>query len=206
MAKQEINNWLLRDTVEVYLKDNSDNEYFFGLTTAGTVTKNANKTLIKAGIGGKVVATLSTEDGYEISVESGLFINEITGIQLGQVALPENVTLMETGLDEQGMTTAVEKTAKGYAIDLGYGQFPKTMAMQLRTIAYDRNTNEKIADVYWIFDKVQPDANFSQAFNMDTNNVQSVVFNAIATDGSTSYGKYVVVPVDQDSITVPVTP
>lgn len=201
--KQTMNNYLLRDVAEVYLKDIDGNEYFLGLTTNTNVAKNATKTLIKAGIGAKVVATMSVEEGYEITVETGLFSNELIQIQLGGNFKPEEVDIMEAGVDAEGKTTATEKKAKGQVLDLAYGQFPTNMEMQLKTIAYDRKTNEVVADIYWIFDKVQPDANFAQAFNMDTNNIQTVVFNAISEDGSVAYGKYVVVPRDQDSITIP---
>lgn len=201
--KQTMNNYLLRDVAEVYLKDIDGNEYFLGLTTNTNVAKNATKTLIKAGIGAKVVATMSVEEGYEITVETGLFSNELIQIQLGGNFKPEEVEIMEAGVDAEGKTTATEKTVKGQVLDLAYGQFPTNMEMQLKTIAYDRKTNEVVADIYWIFDKVQPDANFAQAFNMDTNNIQTVVFNAISEDGSVAYGKYVVAPRDQDSITIP---
>ena len=203
MAGIVMNNYLLRDTVEVYLKSLAGTEYFMGLTTSGAVAKQATKTPIKAGIGGRVVATMSVEEGYEITVETGLFLNELAQIQLGKEFNPENITIMDANVDANGVVTAEEKTVKGFAIDLGYGQFPENMEMQLKTIAYDRKTNKVVADVYWIFDKVQPDANFSQSFNMDTNNVQTVVFSAISEDGSTAYGKYVVVPRNQDSVIIP---
>ena len=203
MAKQEMNNYLLRDVAEVYLKSIDGDEYFLGLTTNTSVAKQATKTLIKAGIGARVVATMSVEEGYEISVETGLYSNELLQIQLGDTFTVKEFSVVDAGVDETGKTTAIEKTVKGQVIELAYGQFPTNMEMQLRTVAYDRKTNVIVADVYWIFDKVQPDANFSQAFNMDVNNIQTVVFNAIAEDGSTAYGKYAVVPRDQDSITVP---
>ena len=203
MAKQEMNNYLLRDVAEVYLKSIDGDEYFLGLTTNTSVAKQATKTLIKAGIGARVVATMSVEEGYEITVETGLYSNELLQIQLGDTFTVKEFSVVDAGVDETGKTTAIEKTVKGQVIELAYGQFPTNMEMQLRTVAYDRKTNVIVADVYWIFDKVQPDANFSQAFNMDVNNIQTVVFNAIAEDGSTAYGKYAVVPRDQDSITVP---
>ena len=203
MAKQEMNNYLLRDVAEVYLKSIDGDEYFLGLTTNTSVAKQATKTLIKAGIGARVVATMSVEEGYEISVETGLYSNELLQIQLGDTFTAKEFSVVDAGVDETGKTTAIEKTVKGQVIELAYGQFPTNMEMQLRTVAYDRKTNVIVADVYWIFDKVQPDANFSQAFNMDVNNIQTVVFNAISEDGSTAYGKYAVVPRDQDSITVP---
>ena len=206
MAKQEMNNYLLRDVAEVYLKSVDGDEYFLGLTTNTSVAKQATKTLIKAGIGARVVATMSVEEGYEISVETGLYSNELLQIQLGDTFTVKEFSVVDAGVDETGKTTAIEKTVKGQVIELAYGQFPTNMEMQLRTVAYDRKTNVIVADVYWIFDKVQPDANFSQAFNMDVNNIQTVVFNAISEDGSTAYGKYAVVPRDQDSITVPTTP
>ena len=206
MAKQEMNNYLLRDVAEVYLKSIDGDEYFLGLTTNTSVAKQATKTLIKAGIGARVVATMSVEEGYEISVETGLYSNELLQIQLGDTFTAKEFSVVDAGVDETGKTTAIEKTVKGQVIELAYGQFPTNMEMQLRTVAYDRKTNVIVADVYWIFDKVQPDANFSQAFNMDVNNIQTVVFNAISEDGSTAYGKYAVVPRDQDSITVPTTP
>lgn len=201
--KDIMNNYLLRDTGEVYLKVPGGDHYFFGLTTAVNITKNSTKTLIKAGIGGKVVATMSVEEGWEITVETGLFANELIQVQLGASFEPKNVELYDAGVDETGKVKADKIQAKGYAIDLGYGQYPENMEMQIRTVAYDRKTNQIVADVYFLFDKVQPDANFAQAFNMDTNNIQTVVFNAIAEDGSDAYGAYVVVPRDQDSITVP---
>lgn len=202
MTLKKIDNYLVRDVMEVYLEDNDGDQYFFGLTTNTSVAKQASKTLIKAGIGAKVVATMSVEDGWEVSVETGLYAKQLLEIQTGGKFKVEDLTVVNAGVDEDGVTTAEEMPVKGEVIDLAYGQFPQTMKMQLHTIAYDRKTNKVVADIYYIFDSMQPDANFSQSFNMDVNNVQTVVFNAIAVDGSTAYGKYAIVPRDQDSVVV----
>lgn len=205
MALQKIQDYLVRDVLEAYIEDKDGNKYFFGLTTNSAITRAAQKTLIKGGIGAPVLATLSVDDGFEISVDSALYTNELLELRLGGKFKPENVSIVEAGVDESGTTVATEKTVKGNVIDLKFGMFPQAVKLQLHTIAYDREGNV-VADIYWTFEKAIPDANFEQSFTMDENNTQTVVFSGMKADGSDSYGRYVVVPRDQDSITVPDDP
>lgn len=207
MAEQkQVVDYLLRDVLEVYVKDLEGNEYFFGLTTNSNVSRSATKTLIKGGIGAPVVATLSVDDGFEITVDSALYTSELLELRLGGTFDPRNISIIDASIDENGLTVATPKEVKGNVIDLEFGMFPKAVELQLHTVAYDRNTNEIAADVYWSFYKAIPDANFEQSFNMDENNTQSVVFTAMKADGVDMYGQYIIVPRDQDSIEVPVTP
>lgn len=202
VEKKKITDYLLRDVMEVYIKDLEGNEYFFGLTTNSSVSRATTKNLIKGGIGAPVVATLSVDDGFEITVDSALYTNEMLEMRLGGKFDPQNVTIIDANVDEQGVTTAEEKEVKGNVIDLNFGMFPTAVELQLHTVAYDRNTNKIAADIYWKFLKAIPDANFEQSFNMDENNTQQVVFSAMKADGKDTYGQYIVVPRDQESITV----
>lgn len=201
-TKKPIVDYLVRDVLEAYIEDINGNEYFFGLTTNSNVSRASTKTLIKGGIGAPVVATLSVDDGYEITVDSALYTNELLELRLGGTFDPRNVTIVEASVDESGTTVAEPKEVKGHVIDLDFGMFPTAVKLQLHTVAYDRNTNKIVADIYWNFLKAIPDANFEQAFNMDENNTQQVVFSAMKADGVDKYGEYIVVPRDQESIEV----
>lgn len=85
-------------------------------------------------------------------------------------------------------------TPSGNILDLDSEKMPKTCSAQLHTIAYDPDTEEIVADIYWLFDKVRGDGAFGAAYAAGTNMQDSMKFNCETLIGSKSYGKYAVIP------------
>jgi len=79
-------------------------------------------------------------------------------------------------------------------LDLNAEEFPKPHKVQLHTICYDPDTEKVVADLYWIFDKARPDGNLTAAYSAGENQQDTINFICETPIGSTSYGKYVVVP------------
>lgn len=189
--------YLVKDTLEAYIESTNGKNYFYGLTTESSITRNMTQELIKAGIGSKVVGTLNESDGYTIAITTGLFYEDTFEILLGE----EFKSVLEVEVQkvveaEDGTVTATAETVAGNAIELESTSIPKNAKLQLRTIAYDPDTQDVVAEIFWIFDKVSPAGEFTQTFGMGQNNVQEITFNALVPKGKTSYGRYIIVPKD----------
>lgn len=196
MPAKESRTYLIQDTLEAYIKDSDDNTYFYGLTTEGSVSRNMTQELIKAGIGSKVIGTMNEEDGYDISVTTGIHYKDVIELQTGgQFESVTDIEVVEVKEDpDTGAVTATPKTVAGDVLELETGSIPKYSELQLRTVAYDPETNEVVADIYYIFDRVSPQGEFEHSFGMGDNNVQDVSFQALVPTGKESYGRYVIVP------------
>ena len=187
--------YIVKDTCEVFIDSDNGNTYFYGLTTESSIVRNMTQELIKAGIGSKVVGIISESDGYDISVTTGLFYEDTIEIQIGEeFTSVEDLKVQDIVESELGVITATPKTVTGNAIELEASAVPKNAKLQLRTVAYDPQENQIVADIYWIFDKVAPSGEFTHAFGMGTNNVQELGFKALVPQGKTSYGRYCIVP------------
>lgn len=82
----------------------------------------------------------------------------------------------------------------GEVLLLDSEKFPKNYEVQLHTIAYDIDTNDVTADIYWIFNKALPNGAISAQYEAGKGNGDEVEFSAQLDKGSTLYGKYVVIP------------
>lgn len=187
--------YIIKDTLEAYLQVGEES-YFYGLTTDASITRNMSQEMIKAGIGSKIVGTISEEEGFDISITTGLYYADTLGIQMGQKSTPvTDVEIQDVSEDAEGVVTAATKNVKGDAIEFIAGSTPKNAKLQLRTVAYDPDTNEIVADIFYIFDRVSPSGEFTHSFGMGTNNVQEIAFKTLIPKGSNSYGRYVIAPV-----------
>lgn len=189
--------YLIHDTLEAFLKADTD-LYFFGMTTNGNINKAVNQEQIRAGIGNNVVAIMSTENEMDFSITVGLHYHEIYEIQSGQKFQDAviDATIQDVTVDEAtGEVTATETTVTGDVLDFKADSFPKNYFVQLKTIVYDPDTNEVVADLYFIFDKALPDGALSEAFEA-SNKTSEINFMA-QVDGAGNYSKVIVVPRDQ---------
>lgn len=187
--------YIIKDTLEVFLQSDNGKDYFYGLTTEGSVVRNMTQELIKAGIGSKVVGVINQNEGYDINVTTGLHYEDTIELQVGEeYKAVTDLEIQEITEAEDGTVTATPKTVAGNAIELEENAIPKNTKMQLRTIAYDPDTNDIVAEIFWIFDKVSPSGEFTQSYGMGKNNVQELKFKTLVPKGKTSYGRYVIVP------------
>lgn len=193
----ELKNYIVKDTLEAYIKV-GEKDYFYGLTTEGGITRNVSQEDIKAGLGGKVVGRISDEDGFDIEVTTGLFYSDVIELQMGSELSEGNVTIQDVQEDADGLVTVTEKEVTADVMELKSGANPKNAELQLRTLAYDPDTNEVVAEIFYIFDRVQPNGEFSHDFGMGSNNVQTISLSALVPKGSDSYGRYVIVPVTKE--------
>jgi hypothetical protein len=99
-----------------------------------------------------------------------------------------------TGVAGDWYTVIYEEAQTGANIlDLNAEEFPKPHKVQLHTIAYDPDTEEIVADLYWVFSKARPDGNIAAGYTSGQNQQDIIKFACETPIGSSSYGKYVVV-------------
>lgn len=188
------NKYLVKDVLEAFFESTNGKDYFIGLSTESSISRAMTQELIKAGINSKTVAVLQQDDGWSAEITTGLFYEDIAEIELGgEYKAVTDLTIEEPVEGEDGTVTTTPKTVSGNAIELEAGNFPKSGKLTLHTIAYDPDTNEVKADLYYILYKAQPDGNFTQSFGMG-NNPQTLAFSALVPKGKTSYGVFCIVP------------
>ena len=101
--------YLIHDTLEAFLKTDDD-LYFFGMTTNGNINKAVNQEKIRAGIGNKIAAILSTDNEMDFSITTGLHYHEVYEIQSGQkFESSEDITISDVEVDTDGTITVTEK-------------------------------------------------------------------------------------------------
>lgn len=184
--------YLIHDTLEAFLKADDD-LYFFGMTTNGNINKAVNQEKIRAGIGNKVAAILSTDNEMDFLITTGLHYHEVYEIQSGQkFESSETITINDIEVDTDGTVSASEKTVSGDVLDFKADSFPKNHHVQLRTIVYDPDTNEIVADMYFIFEKALPSGALSEVFS-STNKTTEIAFSTMV-DADGNYGKCIIVP------------
>ena len=187
--------YIVKDTMEAFLESTNGETYFLGLLTEASVTRNISQESIKAGINSKVIGVVQNDDGMEVSVTTGIYYKNFMEIPTGsKFANSAALAVQDVTVDAEGLVTATEKTVTGDFLELTAGAFAKNCKLQLKTIAYDPDTNEVVADIYWIFPKATPSSNFEQAFGMGVNNVQTIGFTPQVDKATDSYGQYIIAP------------
>ena len=163
------------------------------MTTNGNINKTVSQELIRAGIGNKVVAVLSTDNEMTFSITTGLHYHEIYEIQSGEkFAESAEIEVQDVSIDASGVVTTTPKTVTGDVLEFKADSFPKNHSVQLRTIVYDPDTNEVVADMYFIFDRALPDGALAEAFEAG-NKTSEINFTAMV-DSEGNYAKCVIVP------------
>lgn len=115
------------------------------------------------------------------------------GKQLENTNTIKDVTIT-SGTDGEFYTCIYSVAMTGEAISLDAQTFPKNKYVELHTIAYDIDTNEVIADIYWVFYKALPDGTIKGGYEGGKNNESDIQFTAQLPKGLSEYGKYVVIP------------
>lgn len=110
--------------------------------------------------------------------------NTLTATLSGQV-----VTIT-AGEKDKYYTAVYTETSTVEVLDLNAEKFPSNMHVTLHGIAYDKDTQAKVADFYWDFPEAAADGALDNAYsNANTN--QSIKFTATAQENG-SYGSYVI--------------
>ena len=195
--------YLINKTAEVYLeeipvcKGDKVESYFLGLTQSANFTRTINTEEIRGGVSGMVFGVIKEDGGMSAAVTTAAHYEEVIGIQIGQsFQESEDISIHSIVEKEDGTFTASETKKAGMFINLDSATMPRNYKFQARSEAIDPKTNVTVADVYWIFDRANPDGNLNEVFELGTNKSQEINFTMLVPDGQTSYGKYVVIPRD----------
>ena len=79
-----MNNLVLRDTAEVYLKDSGDGSvYFLGLTSKADIAQKIQQEMLRGGIGNGIVGMLQFNKEIDFTVTTLLHSDDIIAIQNG---------------------------------------------------------------------------------------------------------------------------
>lgn len=187
--------YLVHDVLEAFLRVDDD-LYFFGLTTGANINKSVDQELIRAGIGNKVVAVVSTNNAMDFTITTGLHYHEVYEIQSGQkFQNSSEISISDVTVGEDGTITETPKTVTGDVLDFKADSFPKAHHVQLRTIVYDPDTNEVVGDLFYIFKKGLPSGALAEAFQAG-NKTSEIAFTALV-DEDGNYGQCIFVPRDQ---------
>ena len=187
--------YVIQDTLEAYLKQGEE-EFFFGLTTAGNISKSVSQEQLKAGIGNKTFFVLSVEDEMTVSVTTGLSYAEVYEIQTGQTFEAKTDLKWNKVVEASDGTLTVTPvtTAAGDVLDFKAGAFPKVVNAEFRTIAYDIESGDVVCDIIYVFPKLMPDGNLNEEFGAGANKTQEINFTALVDSTTDSYGKMLIIP------------
>jgi len=144
----------------------------------------------------EVLFTIATADATATIV--GTPVDDVVKVQDKQGNLiPATYTAgtvtLTGGAQYDGLILPVsyEKAVTGDVLDLDIEEIPKVHGITLHTIAYDPDTNEILADLYFKFTKVVNDGSLSLALAGATNSVTEI--NAKVLPSAGSFGQYIVV-------------
>lgn len=233
-----MNNILIQDVAEVYIKDSvTSDAYFFGITTKNDITQTVKQEVLRAGVGNSVVGVLQSDKEINFSVSTLLHNDDIFAIQSGKkfasgtytVQMSEQAKLTSgkltiTGTPKGTSAIAIDSTGKqttgtiatgqvsitggtegaiytviypsevtGDILSLDSKSFPKNYYVEMHTIGYSVETNQVVADIYWVFDKALPDGGLQAAYEAAKNNGNEIKFTAQVPVGATEYGRYIVI-------------
>lgn len=191
-----------KDVFEVFFESANGKDYFVGLGTTTGVSKETNTEHIKGGIGAPIVATLKSDDGFTVEVETDVYYDDVSeliaGVDFEEV---DDIELVDVKFDDDGKLVTEKKEVAGRVLELEAGAFPKAGKLQLRTILFDPKTEKPALELYYIFYNAAPDGTFEEVFEMENPNGQTLTFTPMAQmqeDGSRSYGKKIFVPIEDE--------
>lgn len=144
------------------------------------VWKNESGT---AGAGGTVDIT-GTPVGDVVHVQDNKGVLYVATFATGTVTITSGVE------GELYYISYEEATTTADILALGSSAFPKTVNLILHTIAYDPDTDEVLADIWWDITNASPDGNIDLSYAVASNTVTNATFRALDVAGS--YGSYIV--------------
>jgi hypothetical protein len=234
-----MDNILVQDVCEVYLKDLSNSTpYFFGITTKNDITQKIKQDMLKGGIGNGIVGVVQSEKEITFKVSTLLHNDSLYEIQSGASFTSSTVTVQKNevlkcvsgkltmtgtpkgsavvvfdskgkvttgtyatgvvtltgGVEGDYYTVVYPNDSTGNVLTLDSKKFPKNYYVELHTIAYDVNTNQVVADIFWTFNKALPNGGLQAQYEAGKSNGDDIEFTAQLLAGNSEYGTYVVVP------------
>ena len=166
------------------------------MTSSANVNKSVAQEQIRAGLYNRVVGMIQSDDGITFGVTIAMHYDDVYEIQTGNEFESGSATIKKVDTAADGSFTVTDEEVTGDILELRTDKFPKNYKVQLHGIAYDPETNKVVADIYYIFDKALPDGNIEETFEAGSNKTNEINFTAQVSEGTLSYGRYVVVPRD----------
>lgn len=146
----------------------------------------------------EVTFVLATSDA-EADID-GTPLNDIVKVQDSQgnlypATFATGTVTVTGGADLAGKKGIVsyQTAVTGNVLEFKTDSYPKVHGITLQTIAYDVDTNEVVADLYFNFERVLGDGSLSLALSGATNSVAEITARVLPTNGNL-FGKYIVVP------------
>lgn len=198
---REMKVYLIHDTMEVYYNPNNKciAPYFLGLTTSANVSRETTVEKIRAGLHNQVIAVMETDEGMEITVETGAYYADAMELKFGRPARDGKTKVRKIEPQEDGTFKDELVEVEGSILELEAGAFAKNGELQLNTVVYDsENSDQIVADLYWIFPNAKPSSDFDQAYGMAENATQEISFTPQVLRDQKIYGYYVIVPRELD--------
>lgn len=96
-----MNNVLLQDVAEVYIRDTvTSKAYFFGITTRNEVNQTIQQTVLKGGIGNGVRGVIQSDKEIKFSVTTLFSADDLKAIQSGKDFVSGSITVQDNEVVE----------------------------------------------------------------------------------------------------------
>lgn len=193
-----MDNIMVKDTCEVYLKDlTSGKQYFFGITSKGEVTQKVKQDILKGGIGNGVVGVVQSDKEITFKVSTLLHNDGIYEVQSGALVKDGTATVQKTesiqcakagelslvGTPKGTAIVVMDETGKQIAGTFATGKFTSTQPTDLAvgavyTAVYPTDVTN--AEILTLDSKLFPTNYYVElhtiAYNVNTNQVTSDIF------------------------------
>lgn len=143
---------------------------------------------------GDAVATITgTPVGDAVQVQGANGKNYVATHSAGTVTVASGA-----GASDLIGTTAIviyDVASTGDVLDFESDVYPKVHGITIKTIAYDVDTNDILADIYFVFNRVLGDGAFDLALTGATNSVTEITARVLPEKTGTKnlFGQYIVV-------------
>lgn len=187
-------NILIHDALEVYLRDDSGKQYFYGITTKGEISQKVKQDIIKGGIGNTVCGVMQSEKEMSFKVSTALqndtMYEVLTGSTFSTGTLTVRMTeraklatgkLTITGTPKTaGTVLCIDSLGKQFTGTFATGQVTITGGTEgaYYTVVYD--TDKSNMDILTLDSAVFPKNYYVElhtiAYSPDTNTVLADIF------------------------------
>ena len=171
---------------DYFLEDASGNEF----ADSGSVDVWTNENVTFAASSSDAVCDITgTPVGDVVKVQ------DVTGKMYAATYTGGTVTITgEAALDGIKGTVSYQKAVTADVLSFTISDNPKVHGITIKTIAYDPETNEIVAELYWTFDKVLGDGGLNLAIAGGTQSITEINARVLPT-ASGEFGKYITVEV-----------
>jgi hypothetical protein len=154
------------------------------------VTLNIPKSLKNVALVTSIADGTYTFDPAIVPVGGEVFFQDSTGKSYVTSFTTPTATVTD-GAGLTGTFSWLESVSNALTFDFKVGSLPKATGLVLHHIAYDIETNEPVADIYFEFDKVVGDGNLDLSMALNNTAGTSVTLRALSSGGKFARQIYV---------------